>query len=344
MHESELFDLTEKITAAENLELVLACLDSAFGAAEISYFIQLEEGYRGGDRKHFHFFGEKDISRAPVQEYDWGPKPDDTAAEVMLNQQSYRVYPLLYEEFPIGWMGVNRSTDFWPSARLRLHFFKVLSQTLVNLAGREQNSLQLKYLDTYLTVSSLLAQQIGLHEMLEATLYVCMDLFSAEAASILLLDEDKKNFHFYQVEGEAKEVLQSFLLPADQGIAGAVLQSGCAEVINCLDRDERFCSRVDEEANFISRNMIAAPLLAGDEAVGVLEILNKFDQQDFAQEELNAVQMIAEEIAFAIRNAKIFEYVVDSYCKQRQGVPSCKGCRRPLGSWTPCVKYRESHI
>ena len=52
----------------------------------------------------------------------------------------------------------------------------------------------------------------------------------------------------------------------------------------------------------------------------------------------------AEEIAFAIRNAKIFEYVVQSYCKQKQGQLSCRGCERPLGSWTPCVKYREKDI
>jgi hypothetical protein len=33
---------------------------------------------------------------------------------------------------------------------------------------------------------------------------------------------------------------------------------------------------------------------------------------------------------------------VKSYCKQRQGFHSCEGCQRPLGSWTPCVKYRQA--
>lgn len=46
----------------------------------------------------------------------------------------------------------------------------------------------------------------------------------------------------------------------------------------------------------------------------------------------------AEEIAFAVRNAKIFELALNAYCKQRQGQSSCKGCKRPLGSWTPCAK------
>jgi hypothetical protein len=50
---------------------------------------------------------------------------------------------------------------------------------------------------------------------------------------------------------------------------------------------------------------------------------------------------LAEEIAFAIRNAWILEFVVTSYCKLRQGETSCKGCKRPLTTWTPCIKHLE---
>ncbi len=77
------------------------------------------------------------------------------------------------------------------------------------------------------------------------------------------------------------------------------------------------------------------------EKVGVLEVLNKVGGRPFTEEERLLLTFIAEEVAFAIRNAKLFEVVVKSYCKQRQGLNTCKGCKRPLGSWTPCVKYRE---
>ena len=90
--------------------------------------------------------------------------------------------------------------------------------------------------------------------------------------------------------------------------------------------------------------MIVIPLVAGEERIGVLEVLNKADGAFFTEEEHLFMVMIAEEIAFAVRNAKVFEYVVNSYCKQRQGQASCKGCKRPLGSWTPCVKYRGDAI
>jgi GAF domain-containing protein len=87
--------------------------------------------------------------------------------------------------------------------------------------------------------------------------------------------------------------------------------------------------------------MIAVPLVAGEEKIGVLEVLNKVEGGLFDEDEHLLLVSVAEEIAFAIRNARVFEYVVNTYCKQRQGQRSCQGCERPLGSWTPCVKYRE---
>jgi GAF domain-containing protein len=190
----------------------------------------------------------------------------------------------------------------------------------------------------------MLAQPLDLHELLETALYCCIDAVSAEAASVLLLDDEKQNFNFYQVEGPAKPVLMAATFPADKGLAGSILQTQQAEIVNDVPNDPRFYERVDSESGFQTWNMIAIPLTAGEEPVGVLEVLNKVDGDSFTEEEHLLLASIAEEIAFAIRNAIVFEYVVNTYCKQRQGQMSCKGCQRPLGSWTPCVKYREASI
>ncbi|MDD2903884.1 MAG: hypothetical protein PHU44_15770, partial [Syntrophales bacterium] len=64
---------------------------------------------------------------------------------------------------------------------------------------------QAKYLNTYLTVSSMVAQCLDPHELLEAVLNVIMETVSAEGASVLLLDEDQANVKFYNIEGPAKQ-------------------------------------------------------------------------------------------------------------------------------------------
>jgi GAF domain-containing protein len=203
---------------------------------------------------------------------------------------------------------------------------------------------QLAYLNAYMTVSSAITQPLGLHGLLETVLFCSMEAVSAEAASVLLLDDEKKEFKFYQVEGEVKEVLIKSSFPADKGIAGWVMQNQQSQVINDVASDPRFFSDVDSRSSFKTRNMIAIPLTAEDEKIGVLEVINKADALGFTEEEHHLLRSIADEIAFAVRNAKLFEFLADLYCQQRQGKTSCKGCRRPLGSWTPCVKYREVEV
>ncbi|HEX9884668.1 MAG TPA: GAF domain-containing protein [Desulfobaccales bacterium] len=203
---------------------------------------------------------------------------------------------------------------------------------------------QARYLNTYLTVSSMVAQCLDPHELLEAVLNIIMETVSAEGASVLFLEENQANFRFYGIEGPAKQCLMAMTFPADKGIAGSVLQTQRSEVINDVQRDPRFFRRFDFESGLVTQNMIAIPLTAGEEKIGVMEVLNKSGGDPFTDEERLLLDSIAEEIAFAIRNARIFEYVINSYCKQRQGEKSCKGCQRPLRSWTPCVKYLEKSV
>jgi len=254
-----------------------------------------------------------------------------------------RYHPLCSAGQVVGLVGYAEpiAGECWPS-EAQARMLRLLARGLERLRRQGQLERQLRYLNTYLSVSSMLAQYLGLHESLEIALYCCMEAVSAEAGSVLLLDEEKQNFRFYHVEGPAKPVLAEKTFPADKGLAGHVLRTQQAEVVNDVQHDPRFWRQIDSESGFRTRNLIAVPLTAGEEQIGVLEILNKSGGEPFTDDERLLLQSVAEEIAFAIRNAMIFEYVVNSYCKQRQGQSSCRGCRRPLRSWTPCVRYREA--
>jgi putative methionine-R-sulfoxide reductase with GAF domain len=278
-------------------------------------------------------------SQPDVQPFRIPPSPDRRiAADLVL-------YPLQAEGGCVGLMGLIMDEDVAPiSSDVLERLLSLLARAISRLAERAESERQLSHLNTYLTVSSMLAQSLDLHELLEVALYCCMEVASAEAASVLLLDDEKENFNFYQVEGPAKPVLMAATFPSDKGIAGTVLHTQQSEIINDVYYDRRFYETIDSASGFQTRNMIAIPLVAGEEQIGVLEVLNKANGGPFTGEECLLLVSLAEEIAFAIRNARVFEYVVNTYCKQRQGQMSCKGCKRPLGSWTPCVKYREASI
>ncbi|NLI81827.1 MAG: GAF domain-containing protein [Deltaproteobacteria bacterium] len=273
----------------------------------------------------------------------------DPSATISLNgverAEKLLLYPLQGEKGVAGILGIGLKAGGVPfPAEHWERYLRILSHHLRRLQEWKRAQRQLSHLNTYLTVSSMLAQSFGLSELLETALHCCMEVASATEASVLLLDDEKENFLFYRTEGPAKAVLRGVTIPAEKGLAGFVLRTRQSELINDVQNDPRFYGKVDAESGFKTRNMIAIPLVAGEEPIGVLEVLNKVDGGLFTEEEHHHLLSIAEEIAFAIRNARIFEYVVDSYCKQRQGQNSCKGCKRPLGSWTPCVKYRDTNL
>ncbi|MBU0596090.1 GAF domain-containing protein [Candidatus Bipolaricaulota bacterium] len=247
------------------------------------------------------------------------------------------LHPLPVDGRLIGMVGlVGTETDV-PSPQL----LTTLARVVDNLTDRVTAERKLVHLNTYLTVSSMLARSVDLAELLEVALYCSMEAVSAEASSILLLDEEKENFQFYRVEGAAKPVLGGVTFPATEGVAGRVLQTLEAEIVNDARTDRQFYGRIDLKTGFRTRNMIAVPLVAGDEPIGVLEVLNHGNGDGFSADERIILVSVADEVAFAVRNAAVFDYVINTYCKRRQGEKSCKGCERPLGSWTPCMRYRE---
>jgi K+-sensing histidine kinase KdpD len=255
------------------------------------------------------------------------------------------LYPLKAQEGVIGLVGLLAPAPGTPPAPdHRQRLLSLLANAINRLTESVSIERQVAHLNTYMTVSSLIAQPLSLHELLEIALYCCMEAVAAEAASVLLLDDEGQSFRFYQVAGPQEPVLEGATFTANEGIAGAILQTQQSAVINDVYGDARFYRGIDAQTGFQTRNMIAVPLTAGEKPVGVLEVLNKASGEAFTEEEHLLLLSVAEEIATAIRNAIVFEYVVNSYCKQRQGQLSCKGCERPLGEWTPCVKYRETEV
>ena len=166
---------------------------------------------------------------------------------------------------------------------------------------------KIAHLNTYLAVSSKIAQSFNLREVIEAVLYSSIEAVAAESASVLLLDAEKKNFRFYGVEGPAKPVLLDVTFPVDQGLAGYVFQTQKSAIFNEVQQDPRFYGKFDSVSGFQTKNLVAIPLVAGNEKVGVLEVLNKAGGEPFYEDDRLLLESIAEEIAFAIRNANVCE-------------------------------------
>lgn len=180
----------------------------------------------------------------------------------------------------------------------------LLSQLVAQFIERMECEKEIAKLKSYFSVCSKIARALNLPDVIEAVLYSSMEAVSAEAASILLLDDETMNFHFFGLV-PPQPLMMNAEFSTTLGLAGSVFLSQQAEIINDVQKDPRFYKRFDLETGFHSRNMVAIPLVAGAERIGVLEVLNKAGGEPFQEEDRVLLESIAEEIAFAIHGAKL---------------------------------------
>ena len=233
---------------------------------------------------------------------------------------------------------IHNFTTEMPS---RLSFVPLISMLLNNAYSHELKDNKIRMLNLYQNVSSSLAYINDLQELLATITGIVTSELLCEESSILLYDQERNEFEFFTAFGDTGMKLISERFPADKGIAGRALRERKTQVVNDVQNDPDFFRSFDEEHAFKTKSIIAAPLIAGEEPVGILNAINKIETKYFDKEDDQILSAIADEVAYAVKNTRLFEYVVESYCKIKQGLNSCKGCKRPLKSWTPCARQLE---
>jgi signal transduction histidine kinase len=155
-------------------------------------------------------------------------------------------------------------------------------------------------------ISDALFQLTNIDDMVEMALRTTVEVLGAEGGSVLLADPEKKQLVFKHSMGP-KPVPCGTAMPWDQGLAGAVFQSGKPEIIADAKQDQRHYGRIDEMTGFVSHDMIAFPLKRREgRPIGVLEILNKRDGR--LQEDAVAIlTIISAFTASAIEQARLFQ-------------------------------------
>ena len=155
-------------------------------------------------------------------------------------------------------------------------------------------------------ISHALFQSIDLDELVETTLHIALEEVGAEAGSILLADYEKEQLIFQYSIGD-KPVARGTGIAWDQGISGAVFQSGEGKITNQVNRDATHLHSIDQTTGFVTRNMITVPLRRWrGKPIGVLNVLNK-REGPLTNHDLGLLTIISAFAALAIQQAKQFE-------------------------------------
>lgn len=140
----------------------------------------------------------------------------------------------------------------------------------------------------------------ALVELLQSVVDTARAIFGAQASSIMLLEATADELVFEAVSGQGQEFLVGRRFPAGRGIAGWVAASGEPMVVDDLHDSAPFDRNIAEATGYVPSALMAAPLLHGDRALGVLEVLDPSPQARSGLPELDLLCLFARQAAVAL--------------------------------------------
>ncbi len=189
-----------------------------------------------------------------------------------------------------------------------------VNERTAQLRREQQNT------ETLLRILTEVSSSLDLDRALNRTLSLLNDVTGAEQGTIMLLQPDDSLLHFragygYLSERAEPTNTRGFTLKVGEGLAGWVVQNRESVLSDDLRQDPRWVQ--SNSSGQEHRSSIVAPLLVGEDVIGVLMIFHR-NLRYFSPDILNLVKAIASQVAVAINNAHLYELIRDQ--AERLGV------------------------
>ena len=161
-------------------------------------------------------------------------------------------------------------------------------------------------LERIIEVSRILNSNLNLQALLEDIISIATELTNTEASSILLVDKKTGELHFEAATGVKKHEVATEVVPP-HSVAGWVVRENTPLVIDDVSQDPRWSRKIDDATGFTTRSILGVPLRVKDRVIGVLEVLNKINDEPFTEDDVQTLCVLADQAAVAIENARLFQ-------------------------------------
>lgn len=217
--------------------------------------------------------------------------------------------PLRAQDKPIGILTVSRHqpSGYTPSeSQLLAAFARQSALTIENVRLYEEARRRALQLEAAAQVGRQLTLLQDLDQLLAETVKVIRENFGYYQAHILLVDAATNELVLKEANGPGSDLIKGRglrLKVGEEGITGWVAQSGEPLLCNDVRQEPRFFA---EELLPETKAELAVPLRLRGRAIGVLDVqsdrLSAFDHEDII-----ALQLLGDQVAIAIENARLFE-------------------------------------
>jgi len=170
---------------------------------------------------------------------------------------------------------------------------------------RKRDGKRVARLERLIEVSRALNSTLSLRPLLHDIVVAAQELTDTEACSIMLVDRNSGLLYFEEATNLTG--IRSIVVPMEGSVAGWVVKTGEPVVIADARSDPRFYRKVDEQSTFVTQSILAVPMIARGNVIGVLEAINKRNGVAFTDEDVELLAVVGDQAAVAVQNALLFQ-------------------------------------
>ena len=308
---------TQKVLEAPNFYIALR--DASAQQMYYAFFMEFNERIRDEENRRWQFGGDifarivNDAQAERLENYSQAianrhlnPRGIDD------NMKAWMGMPLIAGQNNLGVIAVGTSRAGYAYSDEQLRIFNDLAALAATSLDKarlfEETNQRARQLRALSDIARRLQYERKVERLIPLITQSAVNILEAEAGSLLLKAEDNSgDMEFRIVVGGSGQELVGTRVKAGHGIVGEVAASGESVIVNDTREDARWGGEAGEDTSFQTNSVLAVPLMANNEVIGVLEVLNKKDGSAYREEDADVLETFAGQAAIAIDNAQLFE-------------------------------------
>jgi signal transduction histidine kinase len=170
----------------------------------------------------------------------------------------------------------------------------------------DESELRARQLAGLNEVTRNLTSTLELDLLLESIMESSVEILNGEAGSLLLLEEETGDLVFEVVISPVANDLLGSRLKSGVGLAGKVASEMVPLIVNNVEKDSDWYSEPDEQTGFVTRGILAVPMVYKDDVIGVIEVINKKNGMPFSLDDQELLTAFAGQAAVAVENVRLY--------------------------------------
>lgn len=267
----------------------------------------------------------------------------------VLPEDKYEAFlsaPIVHKNKAIGVVNIQhkKSHEYSKSTVSLISLIaKQISGAIEHARLYEETKVKALQFDSLVKVSQSITSENYLDEILNLIVVVTAEMLNSKICSIMLLDDQRKELVIKAAQSLSLDYQRKANVKVDGSVVGDVIRSKMPIAIYDVREEARYGFReLAIRENLTS--MLSVPMVVKEKAIGVINVYMK-NPHTFAQEEIDVLQMIANQAAVAVENTRLMQEALQAKeaLQTRKLIERAKGILMRLSNLNEDAAHKLIH-